>query len=142
MRPNEKLRDDIVRILTEDSRKSFRAIAKELGVSTTTVSKVVGRLEHDGIIQKYTAQVDWHRLGYESLMCLQIETASNADLDKVGKALRRLSSVKQVFYTTGGTSFSVYVVCKNNNEATETLDELRHIQGIERVVPHIVLRTF
>lgn len=142
MRINNILREKIVLKLTEDSRQSLRMIAKGLSVSTTTVSKAVRMLERNGSIQKYTAQVDWHKLGYESMMCLQIALDSNADVEKVGKDLRGYSQVKHIFYTTGESNFSVYVVCRNNAEAIITLERLRHIHGVERIVPHVVLKTF
>ena len=139
---DNNVKEKILRILLDDSRKSFRTIAGELNLSTTTVSKLIKELEADGIINGYTALIDWHKLGYDATLCLQVSVAPDADIDKVGTALRKIPAVKQVFYTTGDTNFSAYAVCKNTEEATSVLEKLRHLTGIQRVVPHTVLKTF
>ena len=93
------IKEKILAILMSDSRKSFRAIAKELNISTTTVSKIVKEFEDAGIIQGYTALIDWRKMGYDSTMCLQVGVTPEADIDKVGKELKALPALKQVFYT-------------------------------------------
>lgn len=42
---DDSLEEKVVEMLTKNARRSFRSIAQELSVSTTTVSKIVGRLE-------------------------------------------------------------------------------------------------
>jgi DNA-binding Lrp family transcriptional regulator len=66
----------------------------------------------------------------------------DADIDKVGNALRKIESLKQVFYTTGDATFSAYAVCKDTKTATVLLEELRSIPGIEKIIPHTVLKIF
>ena len=136
------IKEKILAILMSDSRKSFRAIAKELNISTTTVSKIVKEFEDSGTIQGYTALIDWRKLGYDSTMCLQVGVTPEANIDKVGKALKALPALKQVFYTTGDANFSAYAVCKDTEEAAQLLVQLRNILGIERVVPHTVLKIY
>ena len=139
---DDTLKKEILNILLQDSRTSYRSISKRLGISTTTVSKVVRELEDAGIIRAYTTIVDWHKLGYDSTLCLQVSVSPSADIDKIGDKLKNISSVKQVFYTTGETNFSAYAVCLDTDQAAEVLEELRKLDGVERVVPHTVLRTY
>ena len=91
MTVNNELKRKILSLLIADSRRSFRTIAKELNISTTTVSKIVKELENTGIIVGYCALVDWQKIGYDSTLCLQITVASDANVDSVG------SSVKNIF---------------------------------------------
>ena len=44
----------LISILMENSRKSFKDIAKELGMSVITVRKRVQKLVDEGIIKKFT----------------------------------------------------------------------------------------
>ncbi|MBM5804581.1 MAG: Lrp/AsnC family transcriptional regulator [Candidatus Verstraetearchaeota archaeon] len=106
------------------------------------VSNVVRELEQDGVILKYTMKVDWRKLGYSSIFCIQIATTPDADIGGVGRSLRKIPSLKEVFYTTGDMSFSAYVVARDTEEATSTIQKLREIPGVERVVPHLVLKVF
>ena len=137
-----KLADDTLSLLMSNSRMSLRDIAKKLKVSTTTVSKIVKDMEQRGIIQGYTMRVDWKKVGYDSVLCLSIMTKPDADIDNVGRGLREFPSVKEVFYTTGDQSFSAYVVCRDTDEAATTIKKLSKIEGVERIVSHMVLKAF
>jgi Lrp/AsnC family transcriptional regulator for asnA, asnC and gidA len=142
MHATDKIPERILAILLTNSRISFREIAKKLKVSTTTISRAVKELEEEGVILGYTLVVDWKKLGYGSALCVNIMTKPDADFDDVGKRLRKIPQVKEIFYTTGNTGFSVYVVCRDTEEATATISEISRIAGVERVVSHMVLKSY
>ncbi|WP_455392546.1 Lrp/AsnC family transcriptional regulator [[Eubacterium] cellulosolvens] len=142
MATENKTKEKILAILMDNSRKSLRTIARELNISTTTVSRIVKEFEDSGVIQGYSTLIDWRKMGYDSTLCLQVSVTPEADIERVGKGLKALPALKQVFYTTGDTTFSAYAVCKNTEDAAELLVKLRGIPGIERIVPHTVLKIF
>jgi DNA-binding Lrp family transcriptional regulator len=139
---DKKVKEQILTMLLNDSRLSFRTIANKLDISTTTVSRIVKELEKEGAILGYTALVDWRTLGYESTLCIHIGISSKADTEKVGKTIKKIESMKQVFYTTGDLTFNAYAVCKNTEEAAALIEELRRIPGVNQVISHTVLRIF
>ena len=61
----DELEKKIVRSLNQNSRKSFREIAKELGTSATVVINKVKRLEKAGAIQGYIPVLDPKYFGYD-----------------------------------------------------------------------------
>ena len=139
---DDGLKFEILELLMDDARLSHREIAGKLGVSPTTVGKVLKSLEEEGVIQGYTTMVDWSRLGYDSVMCLQLAASPGAEIEKVGAVLKEIGAVKQVFYTMGEMTFACYAVCKDNHEAAELMKKLGKIDGIEKLVCHTVLRQF
>jgi DNA-binding Lrp family transcriptional regulator len=69
---NEKKRkskkDVELRLISElmkNSRRSDRELARVLGTSQPTVSRMIGRLEKEGIIKEYTMIPDFIKLGYQ-----------------------------------------------------------------------------
>jgi DNA-binding Lrp family transcriptional regulator len=61
------MKDVEVRLISElmkNSRRSDRELAKALGVSQPTVTRVRGKLEKEGIIKDYTMIPDFAKLGY------------------------------------------------------------------------------
>lgn len=63
-----KLKDLEVRIIAElmkNSRRSDRELAKAVGTSQPTVSRMIKRLEEEGVIKEYTMIPDFRQLGYE-----------------------------------------------------------------------------
>jgi DNA-binding Lrp family transcriptional regulator len=139
---DNSMKEKILLALISDSRKSFRTIANELNISTTTVSRIVKELEGEGIIIGYSTMVNWNKMGYESTLCILISINPDADVNLVGNKIRDIKEIKQVFYTTGDTTFSAYAVCKNNLEAATVLEQLRKTKGVDQVVAHTVLKIF
>jgi DNA-binding Lrp family transcriptional regulator len=62
------LKDVELRVISElmkNSRRSDREIAKTIGVSQPTVSRVIQRLEKEGFIREYTIIPNYVRLGFQ-----------------------------------------------------------------------------
>ena len=62
----------LLKILVADCRTSQRQIATMLGVSAPTVGERMARLERNGVITGYSAQVDWSVVGYGQVVFLSI----------------------------------------------------------------------
>jgi len=56
---------ELIQILMKNSRTPFVKIAEMLGVSETAVRKRIRKLERDGVIRKYTIEVDPKKIGFE-----------------------------------------------------------------------------
>jgi DNA-binding Lrp family transcriptional regulator len=54
----------IVSELMRDSRRSDRQLAKAIGVSQPTVSRLIQKLKNEGAIKECTMIPDFRRLGY------------------------------------------------------------------------------
>ena len=53
--------------LVKDSLRSDRELAKAVGVSQPTVTRMRARLEKEKVIKEYTMIPDFHKLGFEIL---------------------------------------------------------------------------
>ena len=137
-----ELKTKVLDMLLNDSRMSFRTIANEMGVSTTTISKVVNELEESGVIVKYTTMVDWKALGFGSVLCIRIGVHNGIVPEEIGKALIGIPTVKQVLHTTDELPFAVLVVCMDSNEIDRTIETIRTIPGVGRVQHNSVLNIF
>jgi len=72
MSDRKTLKETYLKILSElmkNSRVSDRAVARKLGISQPTVSRIRSRLSNEGYIKEYTIIPDFTKLGY-SIMAL------------------------------------------------------------------------
>jgi len=80
--------------LLKGSRRSDRELAKRLGISQPTVTRVRSKLEKEGIIKEYTMIPDFQRLGFQlmSVTFLKFKKPlSDEGLESVRTTSRKLT---------------------------------------------------
>jgi Lrp/AsnC family transcriptional regulator, leucine-responsive regulatory protein len=85
----------ILKVLQENGRLSFRNIAEKVKVSVPTVSSKIANLEKTGAIRGYSAILDPERLGEMSVMIL-VKTRPS-DLKAVGERLAKDEHVRAAY---------------------------------------------
>jgi DNA-binding Lrp family transcriptional regulator len=86
------LKDIELRIVSEllkNSRRSDRDLAKTIGVSQPTVSRLVKKLEKEGIIREYSVQPDFSKLGYSLLAISFVQLKQGLTAEQTEKARDR-----------------------------------------------------
>jgi DNA-binding Lrp family transcriptional regulator len=88
---------EILRLLVEDGRRSYRDVAERVGLSPPTVSDRVDRLRDRGVVRRFTAELDRSRLveGEAVLVDLDVEPGV------VGAVLDVLADVPGVEHADG-----------------------------------------
>jgi DNA-binding Lrp family transcriptional regulator len=130
----------VLRELLKDSKRSFRELARSLGVSTATVISRVQRLESAGVISNYTIQVDHEKLGYELTVITEI-TVSKGKLLEVEEEISKMPNVCAVYDVTGLTDAMVIAKFKNRRSLSEFTKKLLSMPYVERTNTHVVLTT-
>ncbi len=124
-------------LLQADARMSFVDLARQLGVSDTTVRTRMDRLVRLlGV--KFVVDVDPADLGL-----LFLYLAARVQGNTMAKAIERLSRLPQVVFvgrTTGGFDLMCEVICRDTEDLTQLLDEVRAIPGIVHMDTFNVLR--
>jgi len=75
MKPVES---SLISELMKNSRRSDRELAKALGVSQPTVSRLINRLQKDGIIREYTMVPDFCKLGFNLMAIIMFKLKANS----------------------------------------------------------------
>ncbi|MDP7207048.1 MAG: Lrp/AsnC family transcriptional regulator, partial [Candidatus Bathyarchaeota archaeon] len=96
----------LLKELLVDSKRSFRELAKAIGVSPATVINHVQRLESGGIIQDYSVRLDHERLGYELTVIIEI-IVSKGKLLETDEEISKIPNVCAVYDITGETDAMV-----------------------------------
>jgi len=80
--------------LLKDSRKSDRELAKVLGVSQPTVTRMRNRLVKDGLIQEFTVIPNFVKLGFEILAISVVKAKVRTEsLEKARKWVKKYPNV-------------------------------------------------
>jgi Lrp/AsnC family transcriptional regulator for asnA, asnC and gidA len=135
----DQLDRDIMRLLQEDGRKSFREIARQLETSEGTVRARVRRLK-DAEVLRFLALVDPSALG-QSMLVVVLVHLHPGQHDEVVAALVDLPEVGYVATTFGRCDLILEVLATSSEEAWHFVNyQLRTLSGVASVEPTTILK--
>jgi len=133
----DKVDDEILKILKDDSRESFVDIGKKLKLSESAVRRRVKNLIDNQIIKKFTIEIG-EQNATKAIVLLSVE--SSMDTSKVSAKLTKLDGVKTVFEITGQYDIAVVISSPNITEINLAIDALRKVPGVSDTNTVIILR--
>ena len=129
---------ELLRILRENSRMPYLEIARILGVSETAVRKRVKRLLEEGVIRRFTVEIDPKKVGYQVVAMIGLDTKPEA-LISVLEMLKELENVQNLYSSSGDHMIMMECWFKDYNELSRFIKSLEEIEGITRICPAIIL---
>jgi DNA-binding Lrp family transcriptional regulator len=133
----DKVDDEILKFLKEDSRESFVDIGKKLKLSESAVRRRVKNLLDSGMIKKFTIAIG-EQNSTKAIVLISVE--SSMDTSKVSARLTKLEGVKTVYEITGQYDIAVIISAPNITEINGAIDSLRKVQGVSDTNTVIILR--
>lgn len=127
-------------LLQENARESISSLARKLDVSRSTVQDRIYRLEKNNIITGYT--IRFSNEHEEKQITAHVLININPKLlDQIVKKLKQ-NAVLQSLYTVSGPHDLVAILKSETTQEMDVhLDEIGHIEGIEKTISSIVLST-
>jgi DNA-binding Lrp family transcriptional regulator len=136
----EELEKKVIRALNQNARKSFREIAKEVGISVTAVINIVKKLESQGAIKGYVPIVDPAHFGFDLTVVIALRI-SQGKLLETQKKIAADPQVAAVFDITGEWDSFVLAYFKGRDDLNRFLKKLNSLPFIDRTATHLVLNT-
>ncbi|MBM3904419.1 MAG: Lrp/AsnC family transcriptional regulator [Thaumarchaeota archaeon] len=133
----DKVDDEILKILKDDSRESFVDIGKKLKLSESAVRRRVKNLTDNQIIKKFTIEIG-EQNSTKAIVLISVE--SSMDTSKVSARLTKLDGVKTVYEITGQYDIAVVISSPNITEINLAIDALRKVPGVSDTNTVIILR--
>ncbi|WP_324662814.1 HTH-type transcriptional regulator LrpA1 [Haloarcula sediminis] len=125
----------ILSVLEEDAQASYAEIADRAEVSKPTVRKYIEKLEEEGVIVGYSADVDPKKLSGQSIAMVGIDVAS----ERYVEATRKLSDIDAVesLYTSSGDHMLMAEVraTDGNSLASVIENEILELDGVTAAHP-------
>ena len=129
----------LLAMLQRDCRVPLQEVAEILGVPKSTVHYRIRKLEQDGIVEGYHAQVNAARLGYDYLAVVLVRAKYGPKYhEKVGRRLAKVSGVSAVYYVLGDIDFIVLIRAQDRDDYMQKLSQLSSMTDIERTSTQIV----
>ncbi len=128
----------IIEQLQKDGRKSYAEIGKVVGLSEAAVRQRVQKLTETGVLQ-IVAVTDPLKLGFSRQAMIGIRCVG--DSTQVADAISKIPSVDYVVLTAGSFDIMAEVVCENDDQLIELLnDKIRSLPGVVSSETFVYLR--
>jgi Lrp/AsnC family transcriptional regulator for asnA, asnC and gidA len=134
----DELEKKVVRALNQNSRKSFREIAKEIGTSAPVVISKIKRLEEAGAIKGYIPILDPEYFGY-TLMAVVALRISHGKLIEAQERIAEDPRVMAIYDVTGDWDSIVIAYFKSREDLDSFIKRILAQKYVDRTVTHIVL---
>lgn len=135
----DELDRKILSELARNSRLSIRELARRVGVPHTTVHERVRRLEREGVIEGYTARINYKRLGY-MVTALILVNVIGRHIVEVEKWFSRQPNVMAVYDITGEYDIAIVASFRDIDELDAFVKEVLKNPWIKQTRTSIIFR--
>ncbi len=134
----DDLDKQILGLLSEDGRKSYRKISRELGVSVGTVHNRVDKLTKTGIVNKFVPVIDHEKLGYTLTAIIGVEIKGGTIEELTYKEPYK-DNLLAVYDVTGQFDAILIAKFKNTTELNKFIKLLLKEENVIRTYTQTVL---
>ena len=129
--------------LREDSRKTLQDLGAAVGLSPTSTWSRIKKLEAQGVIKRYTVDLDPAKLGYHDFVIVQLTLESHTDetLYEFGRVLATIPEIQEAYLVSGDYDYYIRIAVRDTRDYERLLREkLYKIPGIRHSKSSFVLR--
>mgnify|MGYP000106119811 FL=1 len=128
----------ILSVLEEDAQASYAEIANRADVSKPTVRKYVNKLEEEGVIVGYSADVDPKKLSGKTIAIVGIEVESERFVEAT-RRLREVEAIETLYTSSGDHTLMAEVRAADGNALGDVIaEEIRTVEGVTEAHPSVL----
>jgi Lrp/AsnC family transcriptional regulator for asnA, asnC and gidA len=128
----------IIELLRADGRMPYRAIAREVGVTESTVRARVRRLEESDTM-RVVAVTDIEAAGFTMLLAVGVQV-ENRSPEQVAREMAAIPEVFSVNVVVGAHDVEILVVAEDQAALTQLITgRLAEVAGVRRLTPALAV---
>ncbi len=140
------MREEILNLISKNSRLTPAEIAKVLNEKESVVSDEIKKMEEEQIICGYNTLINWDRTEREvvtALIEVKVTPQRGNGFDKIAERICQFEEVKACYLMSGGFDFTVILEEKSLKEiAFFVSDKLSPIDAVIGTATHFVLKNY
>jgi len=131
----------ILRLLQQDGSMSTLRLAEQVSLSVTPCWRRLKRLEEEGYIRDYQANLDRRKLGFDVLAFISVRfgQVGGQEPDHFDQLVRQNPQVLYCHKVTGDADYLLQVVAENLDDYGRFVEMLRHIPGVYAIHSNLAL---
>ncbi|MGA1277404.1 MAG: Lrp/AsnC family transcriptional regulator [Candidatus Kapaibacteriota bacterium] len=131
----------ICELLQQSARMQLSHIAEQVGLSVASVSEHVRKLEEQGIIKGYHAQLKSAAFQFDLTAYIFVDIESSVYYDEFISVCKTMPELLECHAITGNASHLLKIRTINTASLERLLSRLQQIPGVKRTITNLVLST-
>ena len=135
---------EILKILQENSKQTYSEVGRQLGVAHSTIYDRIRKLEKNGVIKKWTVDIDLEKIGMNYITARMTVYTDPKESDNVAK---KLSDAKEVLEVSISLSEELLIIAKVFAKDQDELHsfiakKVAPLQGVLRIRTSIITKKY
>lgn len=131
----EATQDRILSVLEENAQASYAEIAEQADVSKPTVRKYIQKMEDEGVIVGYSADVDPKKLSSQSIAIVGIDVESEQYVE-VTQKLKKLDAIESLYTSSGDHTLMAEIRATDGDALGSIINEdIMGLSGVSAAHP-------
>ena len=140
------MREEILRLLENNSRIDIKEIAILVGKTEAEVANEIAQMEKEGIIRGYYTLINWDNTNDERVSALievKVTPQRGIGFDKIAERISKFDEVKSVYLMSGGFDFTVILEENTMKEIAQFVtSKLSTLDEVLNTATHFVLKKY
>jgi Lrp/AsnC family leucine-responsive transcriptional regulator len=140
----DRIDRSILRELQDNGRISIVELAQRINLTKTPCTQRVRRLEEEGIIKGYRAELDADALQAGHVMVVQVQLAQTSGnvLERFHEAVRRIPEIQACYMVAGNFDYLLKVRTRDITHYRDVLGEqIGKLPGVLQTHSYVVMET-
>lgn len=140
------MREEILRLLENNSRINLKEAAILLGMEEAEVANAIADMEKEKVICGYYTMIDWEKTSEERVTALievRVSPQRGTGFDDIAERIMRYDEVKAVYLMSGGFDFTLLIEERSMKEIAQFVtNKLSTLDSILNTATHFILKKY
>ncbi len=136
----KKSDQQLIALLQDNARRPVSELARELGLSRSTVQGRIKRLEQQGILRGYSVVLGEEFLNAQIAAHVLI-TVQQKLTTATSRQLREMPQTRALYAISGDYDLIAVIQADSTESLNQALDEIGNMEGVERTSSSVILET-
>ena len=130
----------LIALLQDNARRPVSELARELGLSRSTVQGRIRKLEQEGIVRGYSVALGEEYLSSQVAAHVWIKVQQKLTAS-ICRQLRAMPQTRSLYAVSGDYDLIAMIQSDSTVTLNQTLDTIGNMEGVERTNSSVILET-
>lgn len=135
----DRIDRELLALLLHDGRATFQELGRQVRLSANTVADRVRRLQADGVIRGYRAELNLESFGRTMELLSDVRLREGVDRRAFEEQLDQVPQVVGAMRVTGEYDYQLQLACVDTREFETVIDRLKAELGVRELRSRLVL---